>query len=316
MRTGTAVVTVNGNFPAEVVGICDAHNHVWIDVVPGAADGSPVLNYRLGILKELCDYHDAGGDAQTDCQPGGCGRDGNRLLELSRASGVKIIACTGFHRTRYYPDDHWLWRASAGEIANYLISELRYGLVESVEEGEMVRAGFVKIACEDRLERTPQAALEAALEAVTATGAAIQVHTEKGADAEAILRHFTDRGVPAGRIILCHMDKRPDFGLHTELARSGALLEYDTFFRPKYDPEHNLWPLIGRMVAAGLVENVALATDLAEAAAWKYLGQGPGLAAFPGEIRARLRRMGLKEGPIESLMGRNIARRLARPVPD
>ena len=43
------------------------------------------------------------------------------------------------------------------------------------------------------------------------------------------------------------------------------MLAYDTFFRPKYDPERNLWPQISAMVAAGLNHVVALATDVAEA---------------------------------------------------
>jgi predicted metal-dependent phosphotriesterase family hydrolase len=309
------VVTVNGEFSPDEVGICDAHNHVWIDSVSGAAEGGPVLDYRLAILKELCDYRQAGGDALTDCQPGGCGRNGNRLLELSRASEVKIIACTGFHRARYYPEDYWLWRATPGEIADYLTGEIRVSLTETVEESAPVRAGFLKIACEAQLERTPQAPLEAAAVAAAETGSALEIHTEKGAAADKILEYFTGRGVSPARIILCHMDKRPDFALHCELAKSGALLEYDTFFRPKYDPEGNLWPLIEKMAGEGLGDHVALATDMAEAVLWKYLGGGPGLASFPRDIRRRLLQMGLEEKWIDQMMGKNIARRLAMSVP-
>jgi phosphotriesterase-related protein len=64
---------------------------------------------------------------------------------------------------------------------------------------------------------------------------------------------------------LRHIDKRPDHGLHAELTQAGVMLAYDTFFRPKYDPERNLWPQISAMVAAGLNHVVALATDVAEA---------------------------------------------------
>jgi phosphotriesterase-related protein len=111
-------------------------------------------------------------------------------------------------------------------------------------------------------------------------------------------------------MILCHMDKRPDFGLQRELAQAGVLLEYDTFYRPKYDPEANLWPLIERMAAAGLDGAVALATDMADPALWAF-GGGPGPASLPGSIRARLQAMGLSPTPIERMLGYNITARLA-----
>ncbi|MDP2989678.1 MAG: hypothetical protein Q8O57_03830, partial [Kiritimatiellota bacterium] len=242
-------------------------------------------------------------------------RNGKRLLDLAQASGVKIIACTGFHRTRYYPEDYWMWKADSGEITDYFVGEIRAGLAEARGTEKPVRAGFVKIACEVQLSRTPQPALEAAANAVAETDSAIEVHTEKGADADGIVAFLADHKISPGRIILCHMDKRPDFSLHCELARGGILLEYDTFYRPKYDPEHNLWPLIERMSAESLCEHVALATDMAEAALWRRLGGGPGLAGFPQSIRMRLRQTGLDEDCIERMMGKNILRRLALPAP-
>ncbi|MDP3183705.1 MAG: hypothetical protein Q8M58_00365 [Anaerolineales bacterium] len=154
--------------------------------------------------------------------------------------------------------------------------------------------------------------MEAAAEASRQTGSAIQVHTEKGQDAEKILEFFVGRGVPAERLVLCHMDKRPDFGLHSELARAGALLEYDTFFRPKYDPEHTLWPLLEQMVAGGWARSLALAGDLADARDWRVHGGRYGLSGLLTHVLPRLRQMGLPEYEISHLMGENIAQRLAR----
>jgi phosphotriesterase-related protein len=131
--------------------------------------------------------------------------------------------------------------------------------------------------------------------------------------AEAILRFFVSQGLSAHKLVICHIDKRPDFGLHRELAAEGALLEYDTFFREKYDPERHLWPLLDRMLHSGLWGSLALATDLAEIAMWQVRG-GPGLSALPGVIQLRLRGMGLEARTIQALLGGNINRRLARVV--
>jgi len=89
------------------------------------------------------------------------------------------------------------------------------------------------------------------------------------------------------------------------------MLEYDTFFRPKYEPERNVWPLIGRMAAAGLAGQVALATDMAEPALWAELGGWPGMQGIFTIIKAGLERMGLPAATIDGLLGGNIAGRLA-----
>jgi phosphotriesterase-related protein len=310
--TPRQVISVLGPVPADAVGITDAHNHVWIEPPPGAAPDSPVLTQSEGILAELVDYRQAGGSAIVDCQPGGCGRNANRLAELARASGVVILCATGFHRRRYYPAGYWLWSASPEASAASFTAELR----DHVQEAAAlpVRAGLIKAACEATLVDTPLNALEGAAQAAAATGAAVEIHTEKGASAEAIFAFMVRSGAAPHQVVLCHMDKRPDFGLHRELVQAGALLEYDTFYRPKYDPEHTVWPLIEQMVNAGLGRGLALATDIAEAALWARLGGGPGLVGLLRAIRPRLEAMRIPADGIAGLLGGNIIDRLAVPA--
>jgi phosphotriesterase-related protein len=154
-------------------------------------------------------------------------------------------------------------------------------------------------------------AVEGAAEAALRSAALMEIHTEKGALAEKACIYFLDRGLAPAQLVLCHMDKRPDLGLHKELARLGVLLEYDTFYRPKYEPQARLWPLLVRMAEAGLAGHVALATDMAEAELYRSLGGGPGLASLPGEIRKQLGQRGIPEAAQQQMLGGNIARRLA-----
>ena len=305
------VIAVQGPIPYERLGITDAHNHMWIEPVPGADPSGPVLNQFNIVLKELVDYREKGGETQLDCQPEGCGRDGNQLLALSKESKVNIIACTGFHRKKYYPQNHWLWGLRAQKICDFLCSELEQGLFETLETPSPVKAGFVKIALESSWSDCPQAALEGAASAAYKSKALMEIHTEEGALAEKACVYFTDLGVIPNQLVLCHMDKRPDLGLHKELAHLGVLLEYDTFYRPKYNPSENLWPLIEQMVSAGLSDRVALATDMAEGELYHFIGYGAGLASFPGEIQDQLNEKGFPETARKQMMGGNIARRLA-----
>jgi predicted metal-dependent phosphotriesterase family hydrolase len=305
------VNTVQGAIPYERLGITDAHNHMWIEPVPGADPSGPILNQFNLVLKELIEYREKGGETLLDCQPEGCGRDGNQLLVLSMASKVNIIACTGFHRKKYYPQNYWLWKAGAQKICDFLCSELEQGLFETLETPSPVRAGFIKIALESIWADCPHAALEGAAFAALKSKALMEIHTEKGALAEKACIYLTDLGLLPNQLVLCHMDKRPNAGLHKELARLGVLLEYDTFYRPKYDPSANVWPLIEQMVSAGFSDRIALATDMAEAELYHHIGGGAGLASLPGEIQDQLKKKGFPETARKQMLGNNIARRLA-----
>jgi phosphotriesterase-related protein len=305
------ITTVNGRIDPGQGGIMDAHNHVWIDRVPGVRSSSPVLNDFASISAELSDFKIAGGSGIVDCQPGGCGRNGNVLRQLAVFSGINLIACTGYHLKKYYPDGFWLFNTTVEDASQHFIQELDKNLHETREEPVPVRAGFIKIAFEESLEQSPIHLMEAAVAASLATGAAIQAHTERGLDVERIVQRLIGFGLSPSRLIISHIDKRPDLGLHSSLVQEGVLLEYDTFYRPKYQPDKNLWPLIRSMVEAGLEDGIALATDMAEPQFWTRMGGGPGLTGMFHQIIPRLSNSGLSEDSIQKLSGKNIAHRLA-----
>jgi phosphotriesterase-related protein len=305
------VMTVHGPVAHESLGITDAHNHVWIGRVRGADTGSPVLDQYELIVRELNEYREAGGRSLLDCQPGGAGRAGNKLRELSSASGVNLIACTGFHRQKYYPSGYKLWNSTAEQVSDMLCAELEHGLEETTQGVGPAKAGFIKIALEAKWDECPREAVEGAGSAAVRTGALMAIHTEKGALAERACTHFMGMGIRPQQLLFCHMDKRPDAGLHRALTSMGVMLEYDTFYRPKYEPSLNLWPLLQEMAAAGYADRIALATDMAEGALYRHIGGGPGLASLPGEIRGQLKERGFTARQQEQLLGGNIARRLA-----
>lgn len=307
------VSTVLGPVPLHTIGLTDAHNHVWINPPAGVAPGAPVLNDYGASLRELLLFHQAGGRALLDFQPYGCGRDARILRQLARESGVHLITCTGFHLRKYYPPESPLWELSTEAASELFIREITLGTEETLSERDPapVQAGFIKAACEATLEASPRHLFEAAACAARQTGAMVAVHTEKGASAEQIVDFFYRQGLPPTRLMLCHIDKRPDPLLHQELARAGVLLEYDTFFRPQYHPEERLWPLLEAMGKADLCGSIALATDLADLSMWASTGKGPGLASLPSIIRARLLERGFNPAEVQAMLGENVLQRLA-----
>ncbi len=306
--------TVTGPADPAAVGLADGHGHAWIMPPPGVAPDYRLELHDVAVIKaELSDFRSAGGGLLVDCQPGGCGRDARMLAQLATETGLFITATTGFHRQVYYPPDHWLWSATVEATAAYFVEELTQGTRES---GGRVRAATIKVGYEGVIEGQTRVLMEAAADAARQTGAVILFHTERGRNVEALLSFFGERGVPPERLYICHVDKRPDFGLHRELAEAGALLGYDTFVRPKYDPEHGVWPLLRRMVAAGLAGSIAIGLDLALPEMWRHYGGGPGLLALPERIIPRLRQEGFDRPTIARLTGQNVARRLVWRMPE
>lgn len=300
--------TVTGPVAVAQVALADAHAHAWIAPPAGVL---PENRYELSdfeaIRAELNDFRSAGASLLVDCQPGGCGRDAGRLRELAQVTGVHITATTGFHLRKYYPPESWLWSASAEEAAAYFIEELTIGIAEA---GRAAAATTIKVAYSGAIEGQTRALMEAAAEACRRTGALLLFHTERGANIEALVPFFGDRGIPAHRLYLCHVDKRPDLSLHRELAQAGVLLGYDTFARPQYNPERGVWPLLLKMVAEGLTGQVALGLDLAAASQWRHYGGGVGLEFLPRNVVARLHAEGLPAAVIHQLTAVNIASRL------
>ncbi len=306
------IQTVTGPLPESDVILADGHAHAWIAPPDGIAPEARLeLNRFEAIQAELVQFRAAGGTLLVDCQPGGAGRDANRLAQLARASGVWITATTGFHLPQYYPPEEGLWSATAESAAAYFVGELVTGTRES---GGTIRATTIKVGYSGVIEGQPRVLMEAAAEAARQTGALVLFHTERGINVEALLPFFADRGVPADRLYLCHVDKRPDLGLHRELAQAGVLLGYDTFTRPRYDPDRTAWPLLLAMVAAGLGSQVAVGQDLALPDMWRSWGGAPGLCFLPDVIVPRLRAEGVPDGVLRQLTGANIARRLAHRV--
>lgn len=298
------VQTVLGPRDGETLRVVDAHAHLWIGAGP---EGSPRLEDEDLALRELRELRSAGGHALIDCQPGGCGRDGAVLRRLMEASGVAVVAVTGFHLRRHYLPDTGPWADPDGALESFA-RELRDGLAEE----PAARAGVVKCAWTGA-EGAERALLDAGLEAARREGAPVLVHTERGEAVERLCELVVDAGVAPGRVQLSHVDKRPDHGLHLELARAGFVLGYDTFLRPKYRPDDGVWPLLGALVREGLWRQATLGTDLVDRAAWCASG-GPGLRALPLDVVGRLRRAGVEDAALRALAGGNAVRLLRGSV--
>jgi phosphotriesterase-related protein len=240
--------------------------------------------------------------AAVDAMPCDAGRNVAKLAELSRRTGVHVIAPTGLHHDRYYGPAHWSHRLSADEIAGLFIADVVEGIDANDYSGPIVarsshRAGVIKVAGSDGgLSPRDERVFEAAAITHVRTGVPILTHCEHGTGAPEQVRFLVDRGVDPGHLVLSHVDKVVDRGLHRELAAAGAVLEYDGSFRWKDGEPNGTLQLLEWMAEDGLAGHVVLGMDAARQGYYAVYGGRPGLTWLLDGFTTLMETRGLDAG--------------------
>jgi predicted metal-dependent phosphotriesterase family hydrolase len=98
------VETVLGPVTAHELGEVDAHEHVFLRTPVNPGDEFLDADKAAAELQRVAA---SGIRTVVDLTPVGLGRHPGQLAELSRTSGIHIVAATGFHRSAHYPAAHW-----------------------------------------------------------------------------------------------------------------------------------------------------------------------------------------------------------------
>ena len=279
----TLVRTVLGDIDPSELGVTYCHEHLVID------GGRPVLlepEFDLAdvdaMATEVAEATALGLRSVVDAMPCDAGRNIEKLVELARRTGLRIVAPTGLHHERYYGPAHWSHRIGVDELAELFVLDITDGIDANDYSGPVVhrtphRAGVLKVAgSDDGPSARDRRVFEAAGEAHRRTGVPILTHCEHGTGAIEQVRLLGDHGVPARHIVLSHVDKVVDRGYHRELLGSGAFGEYDGSFRWGDGPNGTL-QLLGWMAEDGLADRVVLGMDAARRRYYRVHGGTPGL---------------------------------------
>lgn len=275
--------TVGGDLAASLVGPTYVHEHLIID--------SPLVAETMAhihlpsvdeALAEVRTCIAAGVRTMVDAMPAAAGRDPERLTRVSVLTGVRVVAATGLHTTRYYGDVAWTREETEDQLADRFISDIEEGIDRHDYRGPEVersdaRAGIVKVATlAERWTKPEERLFAAAAMTAAATGAPILTHTEGGLGGMAQIERLLSHGVVPERIALSHTDKVEDRGYHRDMLSTGVSLCYDQALRDR----DRTFGLIDAMVEAGFVGQLMVGTDGARRTLWASLGGNPGLAAL------------------------------------
>lgn len=241
------IQTVTGAIAADELGVTCMHDHLLSDSTSLRRDGAAPMpeadrvvpevrgylqwnmlaladNLRLDdpdlAVEELRPLLDTPQRALVECSSWGLGPAHAGFPEVSRASGITVVAAYGAYIPRTVPA--WIAEMSEADLEAHFVDAL-----EVAVPGTSFRAGMLGImGTTDALADREREQLRAAARAAVRTGAAMSVRLEpearRGLD---VLALVAAEGLPADRVVFTNADEYMDAAYWDELADAGAVLE-------------------------------------------------------------------------------------------
>lgn len=291
------VRTVLGDVPADSLGACDYHEHLF--QVSPLLVGDELDDERRSTL-EAGSLRRAGVRAMVEATPTGLGRDPAAVARASAATDLHVVHVSGAHRVEHYADDHWLLACTEADLHRRLLADVTSGLPQTDSpdragvalspDGAPVRAGMLKAGVGYwRISAFERRVLAACSAVAAQTGVPVMVHLEHGSAAFEVLDALAQGGLAADRVVLAHADRNLDPGLHAELSRAGAYLGYDGMARHREAPDSAVLDCLERVTALGDASRLVLGGDVARASRYRAYGGLPGLDYLPLRFVPRVR---------------------------
>ncbi|MCV2490841.1 phosphotriesterase [Geodermatophilus sp. YIM 151500] len=331
----TAVRTVLGDVDAAELGLVLPHEHLandnatavrtaddpWVAArldAPVTAELAWLLadhpyesadNCRLddddAMAADLQTFAAAGGRTVVDLTPAGLGRAPERLVALSRATGVQVVMGSGWYLQATHPP----------HLATTGIDDLAAELAAEFDPERELRPGVIgEIGVSPAFTDDERHALRAACRAQRQVRVPLFVHLPGWQRrAHEVLDVVLDQeGVDPGAVVLCHMDPSgADRSYQRSAAERGVTLEFDMIGMPFHFPGEGQSPApaetaeaVTALVEAGHGDRLLISHDLFLKAMLARFG-GNGLAYVPVVFADRLRRGGLDPALVHSLMTDN-----------
>lgn len=303
-----SVRTVLGDIDASLMGFTMAHEHILTH--PKGSGSKAEIGHHLDsvdkAIEALREFKAVGGGCVVETTPESWGRNTPGMVQASRASGVHVIACTG-----YICEEHGMepevsaW--SIDDIAARMIHDVTVGM-----DGTDVKAGWVKAGTAYmHVTANEEKVLRAGVRAAMTTGVCLHTHTTTGTMGIEQTEIAADEGMDLSRMIIAHVDRNPDLWYHRKLLETGASIIYDGPGKAKYYPDSVRVDLLRQLVADGFESQIMLSNDMGRRSHHTVYGYGPGFTWIKQRFLPRLLEEGFGQETLDAFMIHNPARMYA-----
>jgi 5-phospho-D-xylono-1,4-lactonase len=301
--------TVHGDIEPDRLGLTLGHDHLMTHPPEDVTDPDLVMDDLEAARQELELFKRAGGGAIAEMTTVDYGRDAGELEQVSRASGVHVIAATGFNKGVFA--DRLTGNIGARDITSWMVNEVRIGMTRLSKdqpraEISQARAGVIKASSSlNGANKNELTVLEAAAQAHLSTNAPISTHTEKGTWAFGQIEVFMDFKVNLSKVLIGHLDLKPELSYLLEVAKTSVNIGLDQFGKEKYLPDLERVNLIVQLCEAGFEKQIIIGGDMARKSYFKSYGGNPGLEHVPITVKKMLAQAGLSGETINNILIHN-----------
>ncbi|MGQ0662827.1 MAG: phosphotriesterase family protein [Pseudomonadota bacterium] len=271
------------------------------------------LDDEARIIEELLQYKLNGGVSLVEVSNIGLARDPLGLQRIARATGVNVVMGSGYYIDIAHPPD--MDQKSEHDIEEEIVRDITIGV-----GGTGVRAGVIgELGCSWPLTANEIKVLRAGARAQRRTGAGLTIHIGRHEDSPLeIMACLKEAGAELSRVIMDHMD-RTDHPMKTlvTLADAGCYIEFDTFGQETwvypFGPTDRLSDaqrvdIILRLVTEGLLEKILVSQDVGYKHRLESYGGSGYSHILTTVLPHQMRRKGMTENQIHTLLVENPAR--------
>src|SRR5690554_3812506 len=280
------------------------HEHIKIDLSGHKKDPDTKFDDTQQVIIELTQLKKDGISTVVDATNRGMGRDVQVLLQVAEATGLNIIASTGFYKEPFLPS--YVYENSDKELQQLLQADIEVGM-----DGTGAKAHVLGEVGSSRDEITPveERIFKIVAQVHAETGSPIFTHTTLGTMAKEQVDLLVSRGVDPQKILLGHMDLAAELDCLLQVADKGCYLGFDTIGKTKYQADETRAQRIRELVNRGYEDQIVLSQDLTRKSHLKVNG-GIGYDHLYNNFLLRLKDAGVGQDLIDKFLISNPTRLL------
>lgn len=266
-------------------------------------------------MREAEQYKLAGGQTLIDVDLPGMGRDPLAQQKIARATGLNIVASTGWYIQASHPPE--IADKSVEELAEIMVKEITVGIgstgVKAGNIGEIAMSG----PPHEPFRPVEEKVLRAAARAQKATGLSLTVHPNFPRDHwDTYIDILEKEGADLGKCYMSHLGLYPNAEVPKRLLKRGVgfvsydQLGHEELFESAAGPGHGFSTdkeevrVIMELLGAGYADRLLLCTEVAMKTCYKHYG-GWGYSHVFDNILPWLKSLGATEAQIQTMMVEN-----------
>ena len=270
-------------------------------------------------IREVTEYKMAGGQTLVCADLPGMGRDALAMQKISRATGLHIVASTGWYMQVSQPPE--IADKSVEELSEIMIKEITEGIgntgIKAGNIGEIAMSGRP----EEPFQPSEEKVLRAAARAQKATRVSLTVHPNAAFSSpqdhlDIYIDILEKEGADLSKCYMSHMSMFPNINVPKRvLGRGLGFVSYDEFgheeflesvFGPggAFPPDKEEVKTVLELLHAGYANKILMSSEVALKTSYKQYG-GWGYSHVYENIIPWLKVMGVSDSEVHTIMVEN-----------